>query len=257
MRSLYFRKQRASIYHPATIGDIPQEVLRKAFIYLFPGEADLVAPSEACRAWRPVAQDLMYSRVKFGYKGRKDVEVFVCGIHLQSLVFGLGIVSINRLELDMRFVTRENALLLAQIVAHSLSSLNLKCFDEVSGRLPSFECYEIMEVFFLHCRRIRSLILVEFDFGDDPAAISPSIKEGFGRLIKLDLSDCQGDVRMFVEDVPIRDLRKLRFESYLGEDGDVVMAMADNYRSLTSIDLFSKFDSSASFLKVFECCRDL
>jgi hypothetical protein len=33
MRSLYFRKQRVSIYHAATIGDIPQEVLRKAFIY--------------------------------------------------------------------------------------------------------------------------------------------------------------------------------------------------------------------------------
>jgi hypothetical protein len=66
MKSLYYRKQRASIYHPATIGDIPQEVLRKAFIYLLPGKAELVAPSEACRAWRPVAQDLMFSWQSFG-----------------------------------------------------------------------------------------------------------------------------------------------------------------------------------------------
>jgi hypothetical protein len=202
MRSLYYRKQRASIYHPSAIGDIPQEVLRKAFIYLLPGWAVLVSLSEACRAWRPVAQDLMYSRQRFGEE-RTDFKRFACGVHLQSLVSGEGNVSINRLELDLQFVTRENTILLAQIAAPALSSLILECYDVNGDRLPSTDCYEILKVFFLHCRRIRSLILEEFDFGDDPAAISPSIKEGFGRLKKLFLRHCKGDVRMFVEAIPI------------------------------------------------------
>jgi hypothetical protein len=121
MRSLYSRIQRASIYHPATIGDIPQEVLRNAFIYLLPGESDLVAPSESCRAWRPVAQDLIYSRQRFGEI--RGIERFLCGFHLQSLVFGLGSVSINRLELKIGSVGKENIRLLARLVAPSLTSL--------------------------------------------------------------------------------------------------------------------------------------
>jgi hypothetical protein len=258
MRSFYARHQRDSIYHPATIGDIPQEVLRKAFIYLLPGKADLVAPSEACRAWRPVAQEVMHSSHSFGED--RQFERFLCGFHLQSLVFGVGSISINRLELDMLFISRENATLLAQKVAPSLSSLNLQLYADEDGlALPSTDCYSILEVFFLRCRWIRSLILDVFDFGVDPLAISSSVKEGFGRLTKLDLSDCHGNIRMFVENTPIRDLRKLRFESYLGEDGDadVIVAIAKNYPTVTSIDIIAALTSSYPLLNIFNGFRVL
>jgi hypothetical protein len=62
MRSLYARPHRGSIYEPATIHDIPQEVLEKSLIYLLSKLEDLVSASSACRAWRPVAQKLIHSR---------------------------------------------------------------------------------------------------------------------------------------------------------------------------------------------------
>jgi hypothetical protein len=88
MRTLYARHQRTSINDFATIGDIPPEVLRNALIYLLPGKSDLVAPSETCRAFRPVAQELMYSRKSFGENHK--IEGFACGTHHQSLMFGAG-----------------------------------------------------------------------------------------------------------------------------------------------------------------------
>jgi hypothetical protein len=257
MRHLYYRKQRASIYHPATIGDIPQEVLRKAFIYLLPGVTDLVAPSESCRAWRPVAQELMFSWQSFGDIWRKDVERFLCGFHLQSLVFGLGSVSINCLDLDMKFVGVERLQMLARAVAPSLSSLSLVFYDG-EATLPSLDCYAVLEVVFLVCSRIRSHLRFEgFDFGDDLALISPLIKEGFGRLERLDLIECQGDVRMFVEAVPIHNLQKLRFESDREDDSAIVMSIAEKYQFLMAIRLSINLDSSAAILKVFDSCRDL
>jgi hypothetical protein len=77
MRPVYSRTQRASIYDPATIGDIPPEVLRKAFIYLLPGEWELLASSISCRAWRPIALQLLYS-YKF-FRTNIDLANFVCG----------------------------------------------------------------------------------------------------------------------------------------------------------------------------------
>jgi hypothetical protein len=44
----YSRVQRPSIYHPATIGDIPFEVIQKALRLV--GRADHVSASSSCRA---------------------------------------------------------------------------------------------------------------------------------------------------------------------------------------------------------------
>jgi hypothetical protein len=85
MKPFFARHQRESIYHPATIGDIPQEVIQEAFIYLLPRRCHLVAPGEACRAFRPAAQELLYSRRRFGED--HQVDRFVCVAHLQLLVF--------------------------------------------------------------------------------------------------------------------------------------------------------------------------
>jgi hypothetical protein len=254
MRSLYARHQRASISDPATIGDNPQEMLRKAFIYLLPGKRDLLAPSESCRAWRPVAQELMHSRQVFG-EDRK-VEQFLCGFHLQSLVFRMGSISINCLELDMRLVSIENALLLAQIAAPSLSILNLGF--RVGIPFPtSLDCYAALDVFFKYCPRIKSLILSWFNFGDDPESISPTIKEGFGRLKKLDLTFCSGDILMSMDAAPIRDLRDLIFCACSVGDSCFIEEIAENCRALTSIYICDDVYSSASFLKVTKVCRDI
>jgi hypothetical protein len=230
MRSLYSRIQRASIYHPATIGDIPQEVLRKAFIYLMPGESDLVAPSESCRAWRPVAQELMYSRQRFDEES--GIDRFICGFHLQSLVFGLGSVSINRLEIE--FVRKEEIHLLTRLASPSLSSIDLDFLssDGILRKSPS-DCYATLEIVFLQCRQIRSISLRGCDFGEDPDVISPSIKEGFSRLTRLDIDRCSGDIPMFFNQTPITNLRTIAcYSDDENIDYAVVNAIASNYRTL-------------------------
>jgi hypothetical protein len=78
----------------------------------------------SCRAWKPVAQELIYSRQLFGED--RQVEQFLCGFQLQSLVFGMGSISINRLEIEIQFVGRENAVMLAREVASYLSILSLE-----------------------------------------------------------------------------------------------------------------------------------
>jgi hypothetical protein len=64
MQSLYARPHRGSIYEPATIHDIPQEVLEKALRYLLPDiesvDYNILSASLACRAWRPVAKKLRH-----------------------------------------------------------------------------------------------------------------------------------------------------------------------------------------------------
>jgi hypothetical protein len=241
MRSLYARHQRASIYHPATIGDIPQEVLRKAFIYLLHGKGDLVASSESCRAWRPVAQELIYYCQSFGEE--RGIERFLCGIQLRSLVFEMGCVSITRLEIYMEFVGRkEYILLLARFVSPSLSALYLHFGVDEREELfySSKESYEILEAFFIHCPLIN-------------------IKEGVNRLKKLNLKWCDGDIQMFVDNTPILDLQSLIIDSNCDFDANelIILAVAMNYKTLKSIDFSSGLDSSESLLRVVESCRDL
>jgi hypothetical protein len=140
--------------------------------------------------------------------------------------------SVNRLKLDLKFYGREKYLLLAHLLAPTLSVLSLD-FDSrnVGFCFSSTDCYAILDAFLLHGRLIQSLILSRFTFGANPNdistspqgpqppsylqfdfvsgadAISSSIKEGFGRLKKLSLVSCEGDIRMLVENAPIRDLR--------------------------------------------------
>jgi hypothetical protein len=64
---------------------------------------------------------------------------------------------------------------------------------------------------------------------------------------------CGGDIRMFVENAPIRELEKLNFDDI--DDVEIVMAMTENYPALTNIDICVK--SSDSILKIVEFYRDL
>jgi hypothetical protein len=89
MRDIYTRPHRNSIYEPATIYDIPLEVLRESFLLLSKEvSSDLASPSLACRAWRVVALDLMNFR-KIFVDERDIIErvaSFLCGKHLRSIV---------------------------------------------------------------------------------------------------------------------------------------------------------------------------
>jgi hypothetical protein len=259
MRPLYARQQRTSINDPATIGDIPQELLRYAFIYLLPGKYDLVAPSETCRAFRPVALELMFSQLKLGK--RTQVERLVFGVRLKSLVFGSGSVSITRLDIGVEFVERKTLRLLALLVAPTLSSLlldfSISDEDEEETVLSSSDCYEILEAVFLYCHRIRNLSLLGVVFGGNTDAISPIIKERFARLQSLELSGL-GDIKMFINNTPIPDLQAVKV---CAEDDDdevvdftIVNAIASNYRTLINLNLRECCVSSTNLLKIVECC---
>jgi hypothetical protein len=253
MQSIYSRSHRNSIYQPATIHDIPFEVLRESFLHLLKKRgSDLVAASLACRAWRVVALDLMNSHKRFAADNGR-IENFICGLHLRSIV-GLERCTIKCLFLDLNSVGKEYIPLIAGVIAPTLSILWIGC----SG-IDSSVCYDTLDVFFEQCDGIRNLPLEDFDFGDDPASISQSLRNGMSRLRQFDLLDCRGDIRMFVENTPIPNLRMMYFESNRGaaEEGEIVSSFASRYRALTSVHITTKLESSASLLKVVESCRDL
>jgi hypothetical protein len=187
MRSLYTRPQRESIYHPATIGDIPQEVLLKAFLPLDYG--DLISASSACRGWRPVAQVILKYRMKILCRKRAaGLTRWICGVRLNSIVFGqLSFLQISALSIDVGMI-RDNIILLklvARIVSSTLSSLEIHV-----GRFRSSSCFQTLELFFARCLWLRNLRMNYAIFGEVPAAISQAIKDGFGRLNQLDFNDC-------------------------------------------------------------------
>jgi hypothetical protein len=109
------------------------------------------------------------------------------------------------------------------------------------------------------CDGIQNLCLTYFDFGDDPTAISQTVKDGFGRLNQLDLINCRGDIRMFVENTPIPNLGFIRYASRREavEEEEIIAAIATNYRTLVNVKLIVMFESTASLLKIVQCCRDL
>jgi hypothetical protein len=169
MRDIYSRPHRNSIYEPATIHDIPFEILRESFLYLLKEfGSDLAFPSLACRAWRLVALNLMNSRKGFFY-GRGSIESFISGLHIRSIV-GLERCTIKHLTIDLEFIAKEYVDILARVSASTLSSLNLM-FEERDADQSS-DCYDALEILFKKCDRIRNLKLVYFDFGDDPESIS-------------------------------------------------------------------------------------
>jgi hypothetical protein len=257
MSTVYFRKQRLSTNDPATAGDLPQEVLRKTFVYLLPGEADLLAPRMACRAWKPVADGLIYARQKFN--DDKRIARVACGFHLHSLVFGPDCISINRLELKMKDIERGNILTLVRLVASSLSSL---CLDfqedneDDKSCLPLSVCYATLDAFFLRCHQVRSLKLKNYDLGTDTSFISSSIKSGLSRLTNFTLNRCGGDIPMFIREIPIPLLRSIRIwsDASTARDYDIVDAIADNYRTIVNFDLVCCYISSDNLIKIAQCC---
>jgi hypothetical protein len=258
MRSLYTRPQRASINHPATIGDIPQEVLQKAFLPL--GRVDLISASSACRGWRPVAQEIIHSRVKIKHNQRAErLNVWICGARLNSLVFGTSSFSqISTLYLVVEMIRDELIPLIAQIVSPTLSSLEIY-FEFEDG--VSY-CFEILYFFFSRCRWLRKLLLECFGVGNDPAAVSQIFKDGFGRLKQLELIECYdcGDVRLFFESIPIPNLKFFRYftaETARDEEIEVVNAAVINFgASLVRLNL-ECLVSSANLIKIADSCPSL
>jgi hypothetical protein len=236
----YFRKQRATIYHPATIDDLPFEVLRKAFLYL--DSEDLDSPSRVNRSWRPAAQDVQRARLEIIYS--LDASL-LCGIQLSRIVFGYESFSIKHLELNDLGSKLEYVTILARSVSTTLRNLKICCSN-----------YAHLDQFFSQCKGIRNLSIIYFDFGDDPTNISQSLKDGFYRLSQLSLSLCEGDLKLFVESVPIPNLQSFS-NVYFHWKSDVVSAVAINYPTIRSLRLADKFPSSTTLLECIESCRDI
>jgi hypothetical protein len=98
----YYRKQRESINHPATVDDLAFETLSEVFVYL--GEEDLSSMEKVNRSWRVTAQDPIRSQYHFGYRDqRRRPPVWLCGVQLSRIVLGDESISIKNLDLDLRF----------------------------------------------------------------------------------------------------------------------------------------------------------
>jgi hypothetical protein len=262
LRSLYTRPHRGSIYEPATIHNIPQEVLGESLIYLLPSVSDLFSANMACRAWRPVAQKLIHSRVKIDHRRNLARRVSrICGYRLNSLVFGSSSFQISSLSFHVSRFVDDHIPLIAQIVSPTLFSLEILCHGLDGDHEPNVDflvCLEILEIFFSRCRSIRNLRLDHFDLGDYPGEISPVIKEGFSRLKQLDLLWCEGDLRLFIESTPIPDLKSFRYQ-IMDDDvemEEIVDAVAVNYGpTLVNLILDCCPVSSANLANIAERCQ--
>jgi hypothetical protein len=244
----YARKQRASIYHPATIEDLPFEVLREAFLYLEP--EDLVSPSRVNRSWRPAAQDVQRSRLVVD----KEDNSLMCGIQFTRIVFGYESFSIKHLKLYLRLDDPGHIPILSRLASSTLQTLHLI----FAGARGSASHYATLDQFFSQCHRILNLKLQAIDFGDDPASISRTIKDGFYGLSQLSLIDCKGDLRMFVVSVPIHNLHSFsnKFFGVIGGE-EIVSTIATNYPTIKKVYLEDQYSSFVTLLKFAEFCRDI
>jgi hypothetical protein len=209
----YDRIERESINHPATIGDIPFEVIKNALRHLirsYGREDDLVYASLSCRAWRQAAAELILDMKRF--VNSRAIESFACGMMLKNLVFGFDQYSIKKLDLEIP-IEVDHAYMMAQVVSRTLSSLSLYFVNDEDGEVNfNSEGYDVLEIFLSRCLKIRSLGLYSFDFGADPSSLNSSIKEGFGRLRSLRFLSCRGNLVMFMGHVPIQNLSKFEFD---------------------------------------------
>jgi hypothetical protein len=168
MEANYYRKQRASILEPATVGDIPPEVIGEAFYYLLLSPKDLYAASKVCSAWRPIAQKLLNHRVRFFSNNWWKCEGRICGILLKSVVFRDSI-NICRVELDTDpNIGLDLIRLLACVVSRTLRSFKLSA--NIFG--VEYDCMEYLETFLTQCKAINRLELVSFRFTYDEGGVS-------------------------------------------------------------------------------------
>jgi hypothetical protein len=123
MTEIYFRRQRATIYHPATIDDLPFEVLRKSLGHLLPrGRLDLVASSFVSRSWRLAAQELLRF---LAFANMQRIEGSLSGLVLYSIVLGFKSFSITSIILFLSTIEKDYIPLIAQFVSPTLYSLKL------------------------------------------------------------------------------------------------------------------------------------
>lgn len=73
---------------------------------------------------------------------------------------------------------------------------------------------------------------------------------------QLEFVDCRGDIRMFIENTPIPNLRILNYESEeeAAEESEIISSFASNYRALIDFTLITE-NSSIPLLKIVEHCR--
>jgi hypothetical protein len=248
----YYRIERESIYHPATIGDIPFEVIQKALrLLIHPRgrQVDLVSASLASRAWSQAAAELIVEGKSF-YNVHSMVKLF-CGMQLKTIVCGFDQYPIKKLELCVYRVGEGYIRLIAKAVSSSLSFLILLC-----GSAPFKKCYEVSEVFFSHCSRIDSLRLQQFDFGVDPSFLTLKFKDGLRRLKSLDLIGPRGDKVMFDDQAPISSLSHFNLEAGFGSNGvdvnRIISLIVVKCRSLKCISIRGYFSSRDCILTIVE-----
>jgi hypothetical protein len=244
----YFRDQRCSIYEPATIGDIPFEVIKKGLKYL--DLADLLSASLSCRAWRPAAIEILLSSAGFAYN--HTCYVWACGLALKSIVFDRQSFTIKSLHLELRYIGLDRVLEIARLVSSTLSILSLdfspeRIDDQFIEFPPSFLC-ETLETFLIHCPWIRALSLIWWGLESIPLVI----KEGVSRLTRLSVERC--DISMLVEHLDLKNMISFEYSSDDGsiEDDAIIENVLMKCPRITEL----KFNSISTDLipKVVEYC---
>jgi hypothetical protein len=210
-----------SLGDPTSIGHIPPEVVRKAFVHI--SAADLAS----CRVLLRLVV------------GNNTIEKVVCGLNLRRLVsFKTFPIKILDLDLGNSYSCIKA---FANLLPPTISTLRLTS--------NGVSCFESLRVIFSNCERIRNLQLVEINFAVevvDNFDMFRVIRKGL-RLNRFDVIRCSGSIVILFELAYIPNLRWLRYE-YNEDENNAnavrILFAVSKYPNLTSISLKASFNTS-------------
>jgi hypothetical protein len=184
--SCIYRK-RNSVYAPATVYDLPPDVIMKFLTYLLPRRVDLVASTLVCRSWHVFGRRLLNCKVLLDHRSISRL----CGMQLKSILLGVDALKVVCLDVKLRNIGEECLRAIARLVSPFLYFLRYNFYG-----MSAKGCFEILEVFFVECREMRKLALVYFDFGNGQS--SQIFKTGFSCMTEVSLDSCVGNLPGFI-----------------------------------------------------------
>jgi len=178
------------------IDRIPSEIISECLKYL--PVSDHTSCTLVKRSWYYIAREILWSRLSCRV-GRKIAGLHICKIVMHSHC-SISTANITLTQvLDDLFIT---------LVAKSLSNVRTLSLDFHHHPNSAQTHYRILQTFVSECKRMTSLSLINFDFGDWVVQpnVTREIKTFLVQIRALHLERCSGNLNLFVDGIEFPNL---------------------------------------------------